>query len=521
MLPVGTAPHRLFVAHLGIEPPAMVLLWPALGLLLLLGLVVTLRTVQFRSRQVSGEAVPDAGQTEALQDGAAERLAGAVRFETITQRDPADLDREAYHDLFAYLADSFPAVHEHLSHRPVNGLSRLFRWQGTDADLAPIVLMAHVDVVPVEKETWDQWTHPPFGGEIDDGYVWGRGALDDKASAVGILEAVEQLLQQGYQPKRTVYLAIGHDEEVGGEDGAKHLAEAIAENGQRPAMVVDEGGAITVGAIPDFEQPLALVGIAEKGYLSVEISAEGLGGHSSVPPDETSIGSVARAIRRLRDNPLPARLDGVTGQTFDHVAPEMGGAARVAFANLWLLRPLVEWALSRNETTDAAIRTTTAPTMLEAGVKDNVVPSTARTVVNFRILPTQSVNDVRQHVEHTLDGLPVSVAVVQQGEPTRVSKTESPWFDLFKRTVREVTSDDTVVAPYLVPGTTDSRFYSDLCDHVFRFAPFTLTTDDRERIHGIDERIALEDYRKMVAFYERVIRNADGLTDGAAEQEAA
>jgi carboxypeptidase PM20D1 len=154
-------------------------------------------------------------------------------------------------------------------------------------------------------------------------------------------------------------------------------------------------------------------------------------------------------------------------------------------------------------------------------VKDNVVPSTARAVVNFRILPTQSVDDVFAHVERTLDGLPVSCRIVQKGEPTRVSETESPWFDLFKRTVREVTSDDTVVAPYLVPGTTDSRFYSDLCDHVFRFAPFTLTTDDRERIHGIDERISLEDYRKMVAFYERIIRNADGLMDGAADEDTA
>ena len=499
----------------------MTFVWIALGVALVLGLVLTVRTVQFRSRQVSPTHEVDLFANGELVDGAAERLSGAVQFETITQRDPTDLDRDAYHDLFDFLAEAFPAVHETLDPQPVNELSRLFRWEGEDPDLAPIVLMAHVDVVPVEQETWDQWTHPPFGGEIDDGYVWGRGALDDKASAVGILEAVEQLLQQDYQPKRTIYLAIGHDEEVGGENGARKLAETIAENGQRPAMVVDEGGAITVGAIPDFEQPLALVGIAEKGYLSVEISAEGLGGHSSVPPDETSIGSVARAIRRLRDNPLPARLDGVTGQTFDHVAPEMGGAARVAFANLWLLRPLVEWALSRNETTDAAIRTTTAPTMLEAGVKDNVVPSTARAVVNFRILPTQSVDDVFAHVERTLDGLPVSCRIVQKGEPTRVSETESPWFDLFKRTVREVTSDDTVVAPYLVPGTTDSRFYSDLCDHVFRFAPFTLTTDDRERIHGIDERISLEDYRKMVAFYERVIRNADGLTDGAAEQETA
>jgi carboxypeptidase PM20D1 len=484
----------------------------ALGVALVLALlVIVVRTVLFRGRQES------VASTEgiALRDGAAKRLAGSLRFETITKRDPDDLDRSAYEALYDYLRTSFPKVHDALDAEPINDLSRLYRWDGSDPSLAPIVLMAHVDVVPVEEETIDQWTHPPFGGAVADGYVWGRGALDDKASVVAIFEAVETLLAEDYRPTRTVYLAIGHDEEVGGENGARHLATRIGTNGTRPAMVVDEGGAITIGAIPDFERPLALVGIAEKGYLSIEISAEGLGGHSSVPPEQTSIGTVARAVNRLRDNPLPARLDGVTGQTFDHVAPEMGGMARVAFANLWLLQPLVEWALSRNSTTDAAIRTTTAPTMLEAGVKDNVVPSTARAVVNFRILPSQSVDDVLAHVDRTLDDLPVSYRIIQQGEPTTVSPTDSPWFKLFKRTVREVASEEVVVAPYLVPGTTDSRHYSRVCDHVFRFAPFTLTTDDRERIHGIDERISLGDYERMVHFYAQIVRNADALPDAA------
>jgi len=488
----------------------MSIVWLSLGAFLaLLILVLAIRTFRFRSRQVPVQPLEGTG----MSAGALERLAGALRFETITQREPADLGRDTYHALFDYLEESFPQVHEALSVDVVNEFSRLYRWDGTEPDRAPIVLMAHVDVVPVEEETEGQWTHPPFGGLIDDGYVWGRGALDDKASAVGILEAIEQLLETGYQPKRTVYVAIGHDEEVGGENGARLLADRIGSNGQRPAMVVDEGGSITEGAIPGFEQPLAIVGIAEKGYLSVEISAEGLGGHSAVPPEQTSIGSVSRAVQRLRDNPLPARLDGVTGQTFDHVAPEMGGFARIAFANLWLLQPLVEWALSRNSTTDAVIRTTTAPTMLEAGVKDNVVPSTARAVVNFRILPTQSVGEVFRHVEETLEGLPLSYRIIQEGEPTRVSRTDTAWFDLFKRTVREVATEDVVVAPYLVPGTTDSRFYSGICDHVFRFAPFKLTTDDRERIHGIDERISVEDYRRMVHFYTRIVQNADGLEE--------
>jgi carboxypeptidase PM20D1 len=480
------------------------------GALAVLLVVVIVRTVRFRSRQS-----PASTDTPPLsvREGAAERLGGAVRFETITDRDPEAVDEDAYEGLYDYLEETFPAVHDRLDVERVNGLSRLYTWHGENPERAPIVLMAHVDVVPVDEKTWDQWTHPPFSGAVADGHVWGRGSLDDKASAVGILEAIETLIEGGFEPERTVYVAIGHDEEVGGMNGAKPLAERIAETGQRPAMVLDEGGAITVGAIPTFEKPLALVGIAEKGYLSVQVTAEAEGGHSSVPPDETSIGVVTRAVRRLRDRPLPARLDGVTGTTFDYIAPEMNAAARAAFANLWLTQPLVTWALSQTPPTDASIRTTTAPTILDAGVKDNVVPSKARAVVNFRILPTQSVADVWAHVENALEGLPVTLEALQEGEPTPVSRTDDDWFEMLQQSIHAVSSDEVVVAPYLVPGTTDSRHHGPYSERVFRFAPFRLTQDDKERIHGVDERIPLDDYHTMVSFYGHIIRSADALVD--------
>jgi len=316
-----------------------------------------------------------------------------------------------------------------------------------------------------------------------------------------------------------VYLGIGHDEEVGGENGAKQIAAHLAQNGVSPSLVVDEGGAITIGAVPDVTDPVALVGVAEKGYLSVEIRADGMGGHSSIPPDQTSIDAVTSAVRRLRDNPLSASLSGVTGETLQYIAPEMGTAGKTAFANLWLLRPLITWALTQDPTTDAAIRTTTAPTILDAGVKDNVVPSTARAVVNFRIRPSESVAHVLEHVRTQLDGLPVTVHPQQQGEPTRVSPVDDEWFDLVQRTIREV-ADGVVVAPFLVPGTTDSRHYASIAEHVYRFAPFRLTEDDKHRIHGINERISLSDYRTMIAYYMRIVRNADALgapmsSDGA------
>lgn len=467
--------------------------------------IVALNTIRFRSKQID----PPGQARISVEKDAPDRLAQAIRYRTITQRDPSALDRPAFEALFDHFATAFPRVHEAMTVTHVNGLSRLYTWQGSDPSLDPIVLMAHVDVVPVADNADAVWTHPPFAGTKADGFVWGRGALDDKASAVGLIEATETLLRDGFQPRRTIHLALGHDEEVGGAGGAQALAEHITADGTTPAMVLDEGGAITDGALPDVPHPVAVIGIAEKGYLSIEIEAEGPGGHSSVPPDTTSIEILGEAVRRLREAPLPASLDGVTGQTFDYVAPEMSLPTRAAFANSWLMGPLLTWALARNDVTDAAIRTTTAPTMLDAGVKDNVVPSTARAVVNFRILPRQSVSDVLDHVRSTLHDLPVSFDRRQNSEPTPVSDITGPWFPLIHRTLRQVVNDPLIVAPYLVPGTTDSRYYAPHSDHVYRFAPFRLTPNDRERIHGPDERISVDEYTTMVQFYAQLIRNAD------------
>ena len=467
-------------------------------------LVLAMRTHQFSSKQIDP---PPAAPAE-VDDGAAERLAQALSYRTITKRDPDALDGAAFDALFEHVARAFPRVHATMDVEPVNEWSRLYTWPGTDLSLDPIVLMAHVDVVPVADDAQQTWTHPPFAGTIADGYVWGRGALDDKASAIGLFEAAETLLHKGVAPRRTVHLAIGHDEEVGGERGARAVAQRVTADGTTPAFVLDEGGAITDGALPDVDRPVAVIGIAEKGYLSVEIEASGPGGHSSVPPRRTSIDVIVEAVQRLRANPLPASLEGVTGQTFDHVAPEMSLPVRAAFANAWCTRPLLTWALARNDVTDAAIRTTTAPTILDAGVKDNVVPSTARAVVNFRIVPRQSVDAVLDHVRSTLSDLPVSLSVGQNSEPTPVSGTDDRWFALVHETLRAVTDDPLIVAPYLVPGTTDSRYYAPHCDHVYRFAPFRLTPDDRERIHGTDERIAVDEYETMVQFYASVVRRA-------------
>jgi carboxypeptidase PM20D1 len=472
------------------------------------GVVVVGRVLQLESRQVTPKQTAPAS----VAPDAPQRLATALQFKTVTKRAPTELDTAAYRDLYRYLETAFPAVHRTLDSTHVNGLSRLYTWPGADTTLAPIVLMAHVDVVPIEPGTRGEWTHPPFSGTMTDGYVWGRGALDDKSSVVAILEALSTMIRAGERPQRPVHVAFGHDEEVGGPRGASAIAERITGDGTSPAMVVDEGGAITKGALPGLDRPLAVVGIAEKGYLSIELKAEAPGGHSSAPPDSTSIEILNAALVRLLDDPLQSRLDGVTGRMLDFVAPEMGVPLQVALANQWLTAPAIRYALNQQSTTKAAIRTVQVPTRLNAGVKDNVIPSTATATINYRILPSQSVDGVLRHVRSTIGSLPVTIETGQTSEPTTISSVDGTPFRVLQRTIREVTSDSVVVAPYLVPGATDSRYYADATDHVYRFLPYTLTPEDRGHIHGTNERISVEDYRTVVRFYVQLLRNASDLS---------
>lgn len=469
--------------------------------------VVGVRTALVESHQVQTEPVDLEVSPKAPQ-----RLAKALRIQTITRRDPAQLDSAAFREFYQYVGQAFPAVHATLDTTHVNGLSRLYTWEGRDPSLAPVVLMAHVDVVPIEDSS--AWTHPPFAGRIAGGHIWGRGALDDKASAVGILEAIEALLDRGVRPRRTVHVALGHDEEVGGTRGGRALSERITAGGVSPALVVDEGGAITRGVLPGLTEPLAVVGVAGKGYLSLKLEARRPGGHSSVPPLQTSIEVLNMALTRLRANPLPSRLTGVAGTMFDYLAPEVSLPMRTMLANRWLTAPVLRTVLNRRPATRAAIRTTTVPTRLDAGVKDNVIPTRARAVVNFRILPSQSIDEVIAHVRRTLNGLSIQVEPIRSTPPPSVSGIETPAFQMVQRTIGQVTADSVVVAPYLLPGRTDSGYYADESDAVYRFVPYQLGPDDRSRIHGSNERIAVDDYRTVVQFYMQLIRNADRLSTG-------
>jgi len=478
--------------------------------LAMVAIVAIVNTARFVSKQPPGEpAVQIAVDAEA----AAQHLAGAVRFQTVSFEEAAKVDHAAFEALHGYLEQAYPAVHATLTREVVNRSSLLYTWRGRESTLDPMVLMGHLDVVPVVPGTEAQWSHPPFAGDIADGYVWGRGAVDDKSSVIAVLEAVEKLAGEGYQPRRTIYLAFGHDEEVGGPAGAAKIADALATRGVTHfAFVTDEGGAVGQGLVPGIEKPTALIGIAEKGYLNLRLTVAGEGGHSSTPPAETNVGILSRAVARLEATPFPARLDGAARDMFDYLGPEMSYGPKLAFANLWLLRPLVERQMLANPQSAALLRTTTAPTMLSAGVKANVLAPEATAVVNFRIKPGETMETVTGFARQVIGDERVKIERFGDGkDPSPVSDTSAPAFRMMAKTIRQVLSGDIVITPMLVVGGTDAKYYSQRSPNVFRFLPAVITQEDFRRFHGTNERLAVDSLATSVKYFYQLVKNVDGM----------
>jgi carboxypeptidase PM20D1 len=483
-----------------------ILLFVAAAFVLLLA-VLLVRASRLESRQVT--AAPVSG-LDVDANAVAERLAGAVRFPTVSHEQGENVEVQAFLGLHEYLRASFPRVHQNLLRETVAGYSLLYTWPGRNRSLPPLLLLSHLDVVPVEPGTEGQWTHGAFSGDIAEGYVWGRGTLDDKVSVLAILEGIEMLLARGFQPERTILLAFGHDEEVGGNQGAAAVARLLERRGIRPELILDEGGVIAEGMVPGVDRPVAMISTAEKGFVTVELTAHAQGGHSSMPPAHTAIGLVSAAVQKLEDNPMPARLDGPTLHSFEFLAPEMPLGLRLVLGNLWLFGPLMESQLAAEPASNARLRTTTAATMIRGGVKENVLPSEARAWVNFRILPGDSVQSVLDHVRRTV-GPDVKIAISgpNRTEPSPESAADGPAFHLLQTTLAQV-FPGMLASPNLLSGGTDTKHYRKLTGNVFRFIPMKVTAEDLERFHGTNERIGLESYAGAVRFYAQLVRNAAG-----------
>jgi carboxypeptidase PM20D1 len=479
-----------------------------LAVIVVIVAVVLIRTAIVESKQIAVDKTVELSLNKELL---ARHLSGAIQVKSISYQDPAMFDKRPFEDLHRYLEKTYPLVHKTLKREKVNGYSLLYTWGGSDKNAKGILLMSHLDVVPIEKGTEKQWTHPPFSGKIADGFIWGRGTMDVKNGVIAALEAVEYLIRTGFRPERTVYLAFGHDEEIGGANGATKIAALLKSRGKRLAIVVDEGGTIISDMFPGLKNPIALVGIAEKGYLTLKLTAEGEGGHSSMPPKQTNVGILATAIHKLERNPFPGELKGPARLMFEFLGPEMPFTYRMIFANLWLFSPVLESMLEGKPSTNAMLRTTTAATMFEGSVKENVLPSKATAVVNFRILPGETAKSVTEYVREVIDDPRITITPTAEGrDPSFVSNVDSAEFRSLHQAIKQL-FPDVVVAPYLVLGGTDSRHYMEVAEHIYRFIPMRMKPEDLKRIHGTNERMSIDNFAETVKFDIQFIKNSQKL----------
>jgi carboxypeptidase PM20D1 len=466
--------------------------------------VLLFNTVKLSSKQLVG--IP-AAPPFAVSDSVMAHLSKAIQFRTVSNSDITQIDSAQFEKFVNFLKQTYPLAHSKLSVERVNQYSLLFEWKGKNPALKPVVLMGHYDVVPVIQGTERLWLHKPFDGEIADGFVYGRGSIDDKSTVIGLLEAVESLLQQGHQPERTFFFAFGHDEEVGGHQGGKKIVELLESRKITVEYVVDEGAAIKTEGVSGIQKPIALIGIAEKGGMSLQLTATGEGGHSSMPPPKTSIGELAEAIDKLQKHPFPARLDGPVGQMQDYLAPEMPFFNKMIMANRWLFSSVIIKSLTKTNIGNAMVRTTTAPTILEAGVKENVLPIDAIAKINFRILPGDSMQYIAAYVKKAIenDSIKVEYNPEMARNPSPVSDTASWGFRLIHTTIKRC-FPEVLVSPSLVVAGTDSRYYSAITPNVYRFMPYRLTDEDLKRPHGTNERISSENLKNAVHFYIELIK---------------
>lgn len=470
-----------------------------IGIILLLVIAIVLvKTLLFKSKQLNVEQY----QPLVLDDSCVTHLQKAIRFKTISYDDPTKMDSSAFYGFQSFLVSAYPLVFSKMEVEKVNTFGLILHWKGKSTTAKPVILMAHQDVVPIEEATKSNWDIEPFSGDIKNGFIYGRGAIDDKGSLIALLEGAEQLLKEGFLPSTDIYFVFGHDEEVMGLKGAKSMALLFKDRKIEPAFVLDEGGIVTEFKVPGLNKTAAVVGIAEKGYQTLKLKIEIPGGHSSMPEQKTAIEELAKAIIALKRQPFKADL-GETVQNFlAYVGPEMPFLSKMAMANQWLFAPMIKNTYAKSAPGNATIRTTTATTIFNAGLKENLIPGEAEATVNFRTQPGVTRQDVIGHVKKVIAD--DNIQVIPQGdgnEPKQVAKVNSESFTYLQKTISAY-QKDIVVAPYLVLGATDGRYFANITDQVFRFIPFT----DPEGFHGVNERIKITEYKKGIGFYYELMK---------------
>ncbi len=439
--------------------------------------------------------------------GAEKNLADLVRIATVSRFNSESEDDGEFQLILPAIVAPYPLVEERLLRTIVGERALLFEWPGSDGAAAPVILLAHYDVVPPGDT--DAWNLPPFSGSIEDGCLHGRGSQDVKVTITGIMVAIERLLMHNFVPKRTIFIGFGGDEETGGLHGASAIANHLVERGIRASFLLDEGGFVADGIIPFAKRPLALVALAEKGYIDIAIRADGPGGHASMPPRHTAAGMVSKVVALSETTLPPTRLTTTIRRFLNDVSPYVSWYHRLLFRNLFLTAALVRAVLARDPLTNALVRTTTAATMLSGSDHENILPDKARAILNVRLLPGSDVATTMARIENLAARSGAHAEFAHHGhvvEPAPESPVDHEGYRNIAAAIREVFPESAIV-PFLLATGTDSRHYLGLTDAVYRFTPIIQTKKDLTGIHGVNERISVENIRRCCLFYETLIGN--------------
>jgi carboxypeptidase PM20D1 len=476
-----------------------------IGIIIVLAAIVSVRALL--SKPAPMAPIEQAQGLNIDLNVAAENLAKAVQFKTISTHDNNQQYADSFKGLHGLLREKYADVFSKLEVKEFAPFGLLLKWKGKNSNTMPIMLMAHQDVVPIDEGTEHLWDHPPFSGIIDKGVVWGRGSMDDKGSLISILEAVSHLIKENYAPDRDIYLFFSDKEEILGET-ADNVAQYFKENNIRLEVVFDEGGFILAEAFsPQVPEPVAAIGLSEKGYLDLELSTKSKGGHSSTPPTHSAIGILSKAISELEDNQLTGHLTGLQREFFETLARHMQFKDKLVLTNIWLFEPLILHQAITDRILNAFVRTTTAVSVFNAGIQSNVMPAEATAIANFRIATGETVESTIKHVIDTINNPLVSLKPLKSVDPSPISSKETKAYEAISNNVKALFPKQLpIISPYVTIGVTDSRHFAGVSDNQYRFLPCLVTNSELDGFHGTNERMSVDNIGKMIQFYVMLIK---------------
>ena len=483
----------------------MIYIFGLIILIVILVIVLVIRTFLFSKEEEIYDCISNLEVVS--KDSIVKKLQSAIKIKTISNSDYTKTDFNEFTKFIKMLEKQFPLTHKKMERTIINDYSLVFKWEGKDQKIKPGMMMAHIDVVPIEKGTEKDWDVEPFSGEIKDNYMYGRGTMDIKLQLITLLEACENLLKEGFIPKRKMYFCFGHDEEVGGRQGAQKIVEYFKEKKISFEFVLDEGGLISTGSISSVKKDVAFIGIAEKGYCNLKINVKAKGGHASTPPKNTSLGLLSKVICKIEKNKFKLRLTKVSEKMIKSLAHHMSFSYRLIISNLWIFKPLFLRIFAKpGSTGEALLRTTIAPTMAQASMEPNVLPQSSSFVVNCRILQGDSGKSLIESIKKKCKGLDYSIEILRLDEPSNISDYESEIFKTIAATINGL-YDNVAIIPYLMVAGTDCYKFESICSNVIRFTPYYIKNSDLKRIHSTNERISIANIINCVKFYKVLIKN--------------